>query len=274
MAIDTRKGRLEGRVALVTGGARGIGKETVRVFLEEGATVFLGDIDEEEGKKTASELGSKAYFILMDVSKEMDWMRTMKIIEAKFGRLDALVNNAGITGFDPTSGPQDPEHASLESWRHVHAVNSDGVFLGCKYGMPLLKKSTSASIVNLSSRSGLVGIPGAAAYASSKASIRNHSKTVALYCAQEGYPIRCNSVHPGAILTPMWEAMLGTGPEREERMKLFTKDAPLKRFGTALEAAHAILFLACDESTYITGTELNVDGGILAGSAGSPSAKR
>jgi 3(or 17)beta-hydroxysteroid dehydrogenase len=266
--------RLEGRVALVTGGARGIGKETCRLFIEEGASVFIGDIDNEEGERAAEELGAGALFLLMDVSQEADWVRAAKIIDTHFGRLDVLVNNAGITGFAEDMGPQDPEHASLESWRHVHAVNADGVFLGCKHAIPLMRKSKAASIVNVSSRSGLVGIPGAAAYASSKASVRNHSKTVALYCAQQGYPIRCNSVHPGSILTPMWEPMLGEGPEREERIRFFTKDAPLKRFGTAREAASSILFLACDDSSYVTGTELHVDGGILAGSAGSPSTKR
>ncbi len=264
------KPRLEKRIAFVTGGARGIGKETCRVFLEEGATVFLGDIDEAGGVKTASELG--AFFIPMDVSQEADWIRAMKVVATKYGHLDVLVNNAGVTGFE-APGPHDPEHATLENWRQVHAVNSDGVFLGCKHAIALLKKSKSASIVNISSRSGIVGIPGAAAYASSKASIRNHTKTVALWCASQGYPIRCNSLHPGAILTPMWEPMLGQGAQREATMRALTKDAPLKRFGTATEAAHAILFLACDESTYITGAELNADGGLLAGSAMSPGAK-
>lgn len=266
--------RLEGRIALVTGAARGIGKETARLFLEEGATVFLGDIDEANGEKAAAELGSRAFFLLMDVSREDDWIRVSKIISTKFGRLDVLVNNAGVTGFDPFMGPQDPENATLESWRYVHGVNTDGTFLGCKYGIALMKKSPSASIVNISSRSGIVGIPGAAAYAASKAAIRNHTKTVALHCAQEKYPIRCNSVHPAAILTPMWDAMLSEGKEREERMHLFTKDTPLQRFGSAREAAQAILFLASDESTYMTGTELNLDGGLLAGSTAAPSAKR
>jgi NAD(P)-dependent dehydrogenase (short-subunit alcohol dehydrogenase family) len=191
----------------------------------------------------------------------------------KFGRLDILVNNAGITGFQEGFGPQDPEHGSLKSWREVHAVNAEGTFLGCKYAMQAMKKNKKASIINISSRSGLVGIPGAAAYASSKAAIRNHTKTVALYCCQNGYNIRCNSIHPAAILTPMWDPMLGEGSEREKMMALIVKDVPMQKMGDVEDVANAALFLASDESKYITGTELTIDGGLLAG-AGAPPAKK
>jgi 3(or 17)beta-hydroxysteroid dehydrogenase len=132
------------------------------------------------------------------------------------------------------------------------------------------KVTESGSIINISSRSGLVGIPGAAAYASSKAAVRNHTKTVALYCCEQGYNIRCNSVHPAAILTPMWEPMLGNGPERESRMAEIAKDIPMQKMGMASDVANAVLFLASDESKYITGIELTVDGGILAGSCAAP----
>ena len=135
-----------------------------------------------------------------------------------------------------------------------------------------MKQSSGASIINISSRSGLVGIPGAAAYASSKAAIRNHTKTVALYCCQQGYKIRCNSIHPAAILTPMWEPMLGTGPEREKNMIAITKDIPMHKMGMPEDVANAALFLASEESKYITGIELTLDGGLLAG-AGAPPAK-
>jgi NAD(P)-dependent dehydrogenase (short-subunit alcohol dehydrogenase family) len=133
-----------------------------------------------------------------------------------------------------------------------------------------MRRRGSGSIINVSSRSGLVGIPGAAAYASSKAAVRNHTKTVALYCAERGLNIRCNSIHPAAILTPMWEPMLGAGPDREARMRELVRDTPLKRFGTPEEVAAVALLLASDEAAYMTGAEINIDGGLLAGSAAVP----
>ncbi len=143
--------------------------------------------------------------LVLDFEKEADWRRLAALHPAA----DVLANNAGVTGFEQGVGPHDPEHASLEDWRAVHRVNLDGTFLGCRYAIRAMKDKGSGTIINISSRSGLVGIPGAAAYASSKAAIRNHSKSVALYCAQQGWQIRCNSIHPVAIMTPMWEPMLG-----------------------------------------------------------------
>ena len=189
---------------------------------------------------------------------------------ARFGGLDVLVNNAGITGFEDGLRPHDPEHASLADWRAVHATNLDGVFLGCRAAIRAMRTRGTGSIVNVSSRSGVVGIGGAAAYASSKAGVRNHTKSVALYCADHGLRIRCNSIHPAAILTPMWEPVLGTGSEREARMRAFVRDTPLRRFGTPEEVAAVAVFLACDDSAYMTGAELHVDGGILAGSVATP----
>ncbi|MDD3800543.1 MAG: SDR family oxidoreductase, partial [Novosphingobium sp.] len=185
-------------------------------------------------------------------------------------RLDVLVNNAGITGFETAMRSHDPENASLEDWRAVHATNLDGTFLGCRFAIRAMKSQGTGSIINISSRSGLVGIPGAAAYASSKAAVRNHSKSVALYCAQQGWEIRCNSIHPAAVLTEIWEPMLGQGPDRAERMAALVADTPLKRFGMPEEVAAIALMLASDEAAYITGSEFNVDGGLLAGSAASP----
>lgn len=152
----------------------------------------------------------------------------------------------------------------------VHRINLDGVFLGCKHGIRAMRPAGAGSIINISSRSGLVGIPGAAAYASSKAAVRNHSKTVALYCAEQGLAIRCNSIHPAAILTPMWEPMLGDGPDRAARMAALVQDTPLRRFGRPEEVAAVALLLASDEAAYMTGSELNLDGGLLAGSAVTP----
>ncbi len=181
-----------------------------------------------------------------------------------------VVNNAGITGFEDGFVAHDPETAALADWRAVHAVNLDGTFLGCRYAIGAMKAKGEGAIVNISSRSGLVGIPLAAAYASSKAAIRNHTKTVALYCAQKGWRIRCNSIHPAAILTPMWEPMLGQGPDREARMAALVADTPLRRFGRPEEVAAIAMLLASDEAPYVTGSEFNIDGGLLAGSAASP----
>lgn len=267
------KKRLEGKVALITGAAQGIGEAIALLFVKEGAHVIISDINDPKGKVVEQECGSKGLYLHLDVREEKQWQDILQQITKRFGKLDILVNNAGITGFQEGFGPQDPEHASLQSWRQVHAVNSDGVFLGCKHAIAHMKQSLAASIVNISSRSGLVGIPGAAAYASSKAAIRNHTKTVALYCCQQGYKIRCNSIHPAAILTPMWEPMLGQGPEREKMMAAITKDIPMHKMGMPEDVAHAALFLASDESKYITGTELTLDGGLLAG-AGAPPARK
>jgi NAD(P)-dependent dehydrogenase (short-subunit alcohol dehydrogenase family) len=259
--------RLERKVALVSGSARGIGEAIARAFVAEGAHVLLSDIDNELGRRVASELGDLADYRELDVRLEADWQAAVDALIARFGRLDILVNNAGITGFEEGLAAHDPEHALLESWRAVHRTNLDGVFLGCKHAIRAMRAQGRGSIINISSRSGLVGIPGAAAYASSKAAVRNHTKTVALYCAEQGLEVRCNSIHPAAILTPMWEPLLGTGSEREQRMREFTKDVPLQRFGYPSEVAAVAVLLASDEATYITGSEITIDGGILAGTA-------
>ena len=207
------------------------------------------------------------------MSQESQWIELSNLLENKYGNIDIVINNAGITGFLESSGPHDPENLDLNSWHTVHKTNLDGVALGCKYGIKLLKSSSAASIVNISSRSGIVGIPAATAYAASKAAVRNHSKSVALYCAENNYPIRCNSIHPGAILTPMWDAMLGDGEQKQKAIQAVAADIPLGRMGEAKDVAYAALYLASSESKYVTGIELNIDGGILAGSTAAPSAK-
>ncbi|WP_210395115.1 SDR family oxidoreductase [Motiliproteus sediminis] len=263
-------GRLEQKVTLVTGAARGIGAAIAEAFVWEGARVYLSDIDDEGGAQSALAAGKRAKYQRLDVRSEQDWSRVTEYLLAIHGRIDVVVNNAGITGFEEGLIQHDPEHATLESWHAVHATNLDGVFLGCKYAIAAMRKHGQGSIINISSRSGLVGIPAAAAYASSKAAVRNHTKTVALYCAEQGLNIRCNFIHPAAILTPMWEPMLGTGAEREAKMKLFVKDTPMQRFGQPEEVAAVAVLLASDEAAYMTGAELNLDGGLLAGSAATP----
>ena len=263
-------GRIEGFAALISGAARGIGEGIARAYLAEGATVMLTDIRDEQGVALAHTLGPRATYRKLDVRREDDWASATEALVREYGKLDVVVNNAGITGFENGVVAHDPEHVSLEDWRAVLATNLEGTLLGCKYAIRAMKRAGTGSIINISSRSGLVGIPGAAAYAASKAAVRNHTKSVALYCAEQGWKIRCNSIHPAAIMTPMWEPMLGSGPDREERAQALVKDAPLRRFGRVEEVAAVAVMLASNEATYITGTEINIDGGLLAGSAASP----
>ena len=262
--------RLTGKIALISGAARGIGEAIARAFVEEGADLYLTDIESQPGEAVARDLGRRAIFRRLDVREEQDWARVTSDAISSYGRLDVVVNNAGITGFEAGFVAHDPENVSLDDWRAVHRTNLDGVFLGCKYAIRVMRPKKTGSIINISSRSGLVGIPGAAAYASSKAAVRNHTKTVALWCAQQGLAIRCNSIHPAAILTPIWEPMLGSGAERETRMAALVKDTPLQRFGKPEEVAALAVLLASDEAPYITGAEMNIDGGLLAGSAATP----
>lgn len=260
--------RIQNKTALVTGAARGIGAAIARAFQDEGAEVILTDIDADTGQAMADRIGTT--FARLDVSSETDWLRMAE----RFPTLDVLVNNAGITGLErPLGGvlpAHDPENASLADWRDVHAVNNDGTFLGCRYAIRAMRAKGAGSIINISSRSGIVGIPMAAAYAASKGAVRNHTKSVALYCAAQGFAIRCNSIHPAAIMTPMWEPMLGSGPDRAEREAAIVADTPLRRFGQAKEVAALAVMLASDEAAYMTGAELTIDGGILAGSAATP----
>lgn len=256
--------RLAGKICVITGAARGIGKGIAEAFHNEGADVVLTDIDRNVGQAAAAAIGCR--FVHLDVREELDWQALAKVVPVA----DVVVNNAGVTGFETSAGPHDPEHSSLTDWRNIHATNLDGTFLGCRYAITAMKGKGTGSIINISSRSGLVGIPAAAAYASSKAAIRNHTKSVALWCAQNGWAIRCNSIHPAAILTDIWEPLLGDGPDRDARMAQFVSDTPLKRFGEVSEVAALAVLLASDEATYITGAELNIDGGLLAGSAASP----
>ncbi|MFC7290039.1 SDR family oxidoreductase [Hirschia litorea] len=259
--------KLDNKLCLVTGAAMGIGESICRTFAAEGAHVVVTDVLEEKGLELAQEIGGE--FFKLDVSSEQDWLAC----EDKYPQIDVVVNNAGITGFEETVSAHDPENVSLEEWRRVHQVNLEGTFLGCRYAIRAMKRRGQGSIINMSSRSGLVGIPGAAAYASSKAAIRNHTKSVALYCAQNKWEIRCNSIHPAAILTPIWDAMLGDGADRDSREAAMVASTPLKRFGSVEEVASVALLLASDDVKYMTGTEVNIDGGLLAGSAAAPGAE-
>ena len=272
--------RLSNKTCVITGAARGIGADIARAYAREGAAVIVTDINEEDGRAVAAEIGGA--FHKLNVASEDDW----RAFAAVAPQIDVLVNNAGVTGLEEGAA-HDPEHALLEDWRAVHTVNLDGVFLGCRYAIKAMTGragegeadagrtggaagKASGAIVNISSRSGMVGVPMAAAYASSKAAVRNHTKSVALYCAGKGWNIRCNSIHPAAIMTPMWEPMLGDAAEREARIAAFVADTPLKRFGEASEVSALAVMLASDEAAYVTGAEFTIDGGLLAGSAAAP----
>lgn len=248
-------GRVQGKVALVTGGASGIGKATVELLLREGAQVVITDINEREGKALEAIAGT--IFLQHNVTDESQWKSVISETIAEFNKLDILVNCAGITGM---TAPQNPENTTLETWRQVMSVNMEGVVLGCKYAIPVMKEKGGGSIVNVSSYAGIIGTPFATAYGASKAGVQQFSKSIALYCAQQGYKIRCNSILPGAILTPLWEPFL-SGEEREERMQQIVKDIPLKVWGEPNDVAYAILYLASDESKFVTGTVIVIDGG-------------
>ena len=260
--------RLEHKICLVTGAASGIGEAIAQAFVAEGATVLVTDRNVSGAWRVAHAIGAEA--AELDVREPEHWQSVIDALLTREGRLDVLVNNAGITGFEEGVVAHDPEHATLEDWHAVHRTNLDGVFLGCQHAIRAMRVQGRGSIINISSRSGVVGIPAAAAYASSKAAVRNHTKTVALYCAENGLAIRCNSIHPAAILTPMWDAMLGHGADRALRMREFTATTPLQRFGSPAEVAAVAVLLASDESTYITGSEIHVDGGLLAGAEAAP----
>lgn len=264
--------RLAHKTALVTGAARGIGAAIARAYAAEGATVWVTDIDAAGAEAVAAEIGASARAAVLDVRREDAWHRAAGALLARHGRLDVLVNNAGITGFETAQGPHDPEHASLADWRAVHETNLDGVFLGCRTAIRAMRPAGAGSIVNIASRSGVVGIPGAAAYAASKGAVVNHTRTVALWCAEQRLGIRCNAILPAAVLTPMWEPLLGDGPDREARMAAFVADTPLRRFGRPEEVAAVAVMLASDEAAYMTGSLLHIDGGLLAGSAAVPEA--
>ena len=247
-------GRLEGKVALISGGARGQGEAEARLFANEGARVVFGDILDTEGEKVEAEInetGGEAKYIHLDVTSESEWNAAVKESVNSYGKLDILVNNAGI------SIGKNVEETTLEEWDLVQDVNSKGVFLGTKAAIPAMRASGGGSIVNISSIAGLVGI-ASAPYVASKGAVRLLTKSTAVQYGPEN--IRCNSVHPGFIETEMTRGMLSNNEERAKRLAI----TPLGIFATAHDVALSVLFLASDESRFMTGSELVIDGGITA----------
>jgi len=252
------EGRFDGKVALITGGASGFGLTTARRFVAEGGKVVITDVNVAGGEAAAAELGPDAVFQAHDVADEARWSQVLDGTVARFGRLDVLVNNAGL------SLHRDVENTTLEQWRSMFAVNVDGVFLGCKHGVRVMKASGGGAIVNVSSVAGIVGHHAMAAYNASKGAVRMLTKSVALHCARHGYGIRCNSVHPSFADTPMLDGMLAERRNPEGFRSALTAAAPLGRLLTADEVAGLILYLASDEAGFITGAEYVIDGGISA----------
>jgi cyclopentanol dehydrogenase len=254
--------RLEGKVALISGGARGMGAAEARLLAREGAKVVIGDLLEEEGKQVEAEIneaGGEALFITLDVTREEDWKQAIEATVRRFGTLHVLVNNAGIGGERaPDGGPIPLDGLTAEQWDRVQDVNSKGVFLGTKHAIPEMRKAGGGSIINISSIYGLVGSSGATAYHASKGAVRLFTKATAVQHAREG--IRANSVHPGFIDTPMTER-LRSDPERREDL---VRSTPLGRIGVPADVASGVLFLASDESSFMTGSELVIDGGYTA----------
>jgi NAD(P)-dependent dehydrogenase (short-subunit alcohol dehydrogenase family) len=245
--------RLGGKVALISGGASGMGQSEAVVFAKEGAKVVVADVLEAEGRKVAEGLGGMGRFVRLDVTSETGWQEAIAFTLAQFGKLDVLVNNAGI------SGSFDSDTLSTSAWDRLMDVNAKGVFLGMKYAIPVMEKAGGGAIVNISSVSGFVGQKGIhMAYNASKGAVRLMTKSAAVQYARSG--IRVNSVHPG-VLPAMRSSKATADPAFREKM---LAGVPMRREGRVEEVAYAVLFLASDEASYITGTELVVDGGWLA----------
>ena len=260
--MTVSSGRLANKIALITGAGSGLGAATARRFAGEGARVLLTDIDEAAAQSVAIEIGAAASAIRHDVVSPDGWATAIAAAEDRFGGLHILVNNAGIA----IAGTV--EETSLEDWRRVHAVDLDGVFLGCKLALPLIAATTArersrGSILNVSSIAGVIAAANMAAYNSAKAGVRHLTKSVALHAARAGYPVTCNSIHPTFIDTPIIGKLLPT-PDRAALVAKLARQVPLGRIGEPDDVAHAAVYLCSNEAKFVTGAELYVDGGIAA----------
>ena len=254
--------RLQGKTALISGGASGIGASSARRFVAQGAKVAIGDIQAEKGHALAKELGDAALFVPLDVTSPESWKTAVETVQACFGALTTVVNSAGI------SVPATIEDETLEGFRRTTAINLDGAFLGCKFGVAALKAGRGGAIINVASTLGARAGAVFTAYASSKGGVRLLTRSVALHCAAAGYDIRVNAILPGAVHTEMVDgyiaAGIAAGGTREGVIEGFASVHPMKRLGRPEEPANAIVFLASDESSFTTGADLPVDGGYLA----------
>jgi 3(or 17)beta-hydroxysteroid dehydrogenase len=251
-------GRLEGKAAFITGGASGLGRAMAAAFAADGAAVALADVDTKGGKEVAEVIGRNALFLEHDVTDEAQWIANLTEAARVFGRLDTLVNNAGI-GIRGNI-----ENTSLADWRRVNAVNLDGPFLGCKHAIPLIAKAGGGAIINISSVAGLIGARDSAAYCASKGGVRLLTKSVALHCAHRRNGVRCNSIHPVYTATPMVDQMLAESRQPDKMLETMKNMIPLGRLGTPEELAAMAVYLASDEARFVTGAEFVFDGGYTA----------
>ena len=250
-------GRLEGKRALVTGAAEGLGLAIARRFAREGAQVILTDIQAEKGAAAAAEIGAGTIFLPLDVASEAEWRRAVDEAVSRLGGFDTLVNNAAI------SVRGDIEHASFEHWRQTQSINADGTFLGCSLSLPILIANGPASIVNITSSLAVKAHVEMPAYSAAKAAVEQMTRSMALYCARAGHAVRCNIVRPGSIMTPMQERVLAArGGARDDQFQKTLDAHPMGRIAQPEEVANAVLFLASDEASFITGASLAVDGGL------------
>ncbi|MBD2836046.1 SDR family oxidoreductase [Pseudomonas sp. JM0905a] len=242
--------RVQDKVVLITGAASGVGKADALLLAAEGARVVLADIDCETGAALAAEIGAAALFIELDVAEEAHWQRAIEQTLATFGRLDVLVNNAAICPIGTI------EEASLAQWRTVMRVNADGYFLGCKYAIEAMKhNATGGSIIMMSSVAALGGLPPMCAYTGSKGAVTALTRNVAMHCKNSGYRIRCNSIHPDGIWTPMTQSLV----PNLDPVALGIGDNPMARMCMPEDVANLVLFLASDESRFVNGAELRID---------------
>jgi 3(or 17)beta-hydroxysteroid dehydrogenase len=247
-------GRVEGKVALVTGGGSGLGKADCLLLAAEGAKIVVSDINLASAQAVAQEIGANAIAVEHDVASEDAWKSVIAQTEAAFGGLNILVNNAGIVVV------ADPEETTLEQFRRANAVMSEGVFLGCKYAMPLMAKSGSGSIINMSSTASHLGYPVFFAYTAAKGAVRAMTKSIAIHCQTKGYPVRCNSVHPASIETPMIQFAEGRPGEENHIPEGIL---PAGAVGAPKDVAGLVLYLASDESRFINGTEILIDNALV-----------
>jgi 3(or 17)beta-hydroxysteroid dehydrogenase len=241
--------RVEGKVCIITGAASGIGREDALLLAREGAKVVLTDLNEEAGRQAAAEIGANALFIRHDIASESDWQHVVKTTVEHFGRLDVLVNNAAILALGSI------EDTTLELWQKVQKINGEGYFLGCKYAIQAMKETGGGSIINMSSVAALGAMPMFCAYSASKGAVAAMTRSIALHCKQQGYRIRCNSVHPDGVNTPMTQALAGGQPIPQEALD----QDPMNRMAAPRDIANVVLFLAADESRFVNGAEIRVD---------------
>lgn len=246
----TNRGRVVDKVAIVTGAARGLGCAAAELLVREGATVVLTDVDAAEGERVARALGERAHFVRQDVTDEDGWRDLIDHVVGRHGGLHVLVNNAGVVS------PGDAETTTTAEYRRIMAVSMDGVFFGCKYAIPAMRRSGGGSIINMSSIAALVGESVVAAYCAAKGAIRSYTKAVAVHCARQGYAIRCNSIHPSGMDTPMvrnFAASMAAVQPSDIAVQAAS------RLGEPRDVAYAVLYLASDESKFTSGAELVID---------------